>query len=233
MRRPLLLLLYGIVMWYAFMLAPGSLKDVSQILAVTKGASDEANPFFRALFTVLLGVGVGMFAVLSAGAPAQTALSVELFGVLGSLLGFYGSGAYIALRTYSPVPPRPTELRKCSWLIRVMEWRLVGLFVLAYCLRAYSRLFPMHGGGHVGFSECWADFVHLLQTDRYVCASALDIVVLTFVGADIIAEDMKRRGWRFHGASATKSCATNALIVSVPGIGLGAYLLMRPKLGKA
>lgn len=223
----LLLALYVIVMIYAFFLAPGSLFDLTEVLKVVSSGYGPANDIFAGIFNLLVPIGLGLFGMLSAGAPAQKELSTELFGVLSSFLGFYGGGLYLALRRYAPRVSRDA-LCASSFVVRVMQTRLVGAFVTVYGVVSYAYTLGFQSENNAGFVANLMEFGKLVQSDRYVFATALDLLLLAFLAYGPLVEDMRRRGWRFEGLQEAKSRATASLILLVPGVGVGIYLLTRP-----
>ncbi len=224
-RRSVGLLCYVALMIYTLFFAPGSLFDLSSVKTTLFGPEEARNPFFAALFSMLMPVAFGIFALLSAGASAQDSLSVEFFGALGSFLGIYGSGAYIALRNYAP------HAARISNRLLFFEHWAAGAAILAYSIRVYiSLLLRIRGMSAESTTAAIAGFAVLLRTDRYVFATAIDLVLLSIVGLDPLVEDMRRRGWRFDGEDRIRSALTAISIFAVPGAFLGLYVMIRPKL---
>lgn len=209
-------------MYYAIFHAPGSLTDLREVRKAI-ASTPIGDPLFRLLFSLLLAEGIGLYALLSAGAPAQPfPFLTDLFGCLGMFLGFYGSGLYIALREYASVVTRPPA----SPLARLIGTRLAGAAVLAYSLWCYAEALPQQ----TGVADALKAFWELAGKDRYVWASAVDIVVLTVVKYGPLAEDMRRRGLEFGGTHTLRHTALALAALAVPGAGLGMYMLLRPRI---
>ncbi len=199
--------------------APDRLHDVIALNFSTE------NSILLAVFLMIGVYQLGISALLLQ-AEAMQALPARFFAVTGFFCGFYVSGLYQALRR------RVTNIRRSQLKTyqRVMESRFFGFLVLVAAVMVYIIGAGAFGRLHGSFVEELAHVADLAKTDRLVSVVFVDIAVTFLAIVDPLSEDMQRRGWSFSGDHLVGSVATLLAVVFVPGVGLGAYLTLRPRL---
>lgn len=219
---------------YAFGFAPGSFLESEQTAGIFSRHFEEVNMIFFAIFNLLGAMGLNLATLLNAGASRQLKiLPTEFFTAAGTFLGFAAIGPYLILRKYAP-KVNWKEVRSRSVISRVLESRVFAISVSLFCAWAYAYGFGVFvdtaGDGALKdliFVSSFAELARLVQIDRVVSVSCVDVLALSVATWGPLTEDMKRRGW-FTEKRYGESLATALLILSTPGLGVALYSALRP-----
>ncbi|KAI0563017.1 hypothetical protein FGB62_48g067 [Gracilaria domingensis] len=218
---------------FAFFLAPGSITDVGEIGRILSGKLDDVNDLFFAIFNLVGVLSINMAVLLNAGSGVQKRLSTGLFSFAGIFVGFGALGPYLLGREYAPCV-YSQDVSKGGFFSRLLESRIFSIGTLIFTIWIYAFALGVFTPGTADvhdamFYASYMSLERLLLTDRSVCVSTLDGLLLSILTLGPLIEDMKRRGWFVNGKM-LESVLTAISVVSTPGLGVALYLILRPRL---
>lgn len=229
-RQVVLMVSYLAFLAFALFALPGSFQAAfapERLHAVIGLHMHEENSIFLASFLLVGFMQLGQLALMMPAANMRHILPTRPMCVLGFFFGHYVSGSYLALRTYAPALKRSAIRR---WDQRAVESRVFGVLLLVAATATYSMMLGAFGTLNASNSEELAHFWHLLKTDRLAAAVIFDIFVSVVFAVDPVLEDLRRRRFAFEGTAKLFTIMLAVAICAVPGAGLAAYLVVRPRL---
>jgi len=212
---------------YSFLFAPGELgapSDTQMVITLASQPVPRPEGINELWFTVWnCFVPVPLFlAALTAPNGRGQRLPAAPFLFSSAFLGYFALGPYFASRTVR-TEEDGVERGEMGWASRnVFESRAFGvvLTVLTLSIPVTSGLFAE--GFDLGVA--WEGFVDLASGSRFVAVASLDIAIMSLLGAVLVGEDCRRRGWE------DKATLLSVGSVLFPVVGPSLYLAARPSL---
>lgn len=211
MVRTLFVLIWLAFSLYAFLLAPPTTPDTSELLLHLSTARwSGINPWVVVLFN-LMGVLPLMYCCLLFADGRGQRLPAWPFAALSFVVGAFGLLPYLALRE-----PRPDWDGHRDRILSLFDSRWMGILLsaLTLLLLGYGLL---QGDGST-FLQQW-------RTDRFIHVMGLDFCLLCLLFPCLLGDDMARR--HLHGPVLFWA------ISLVPLLGPLVYLSTRPPLQSA
>ncbi len=196
---------------YAFGFAPPDQPDTLDLIKRLSTAQVEGiNPLIVALFNIM-GVLPVMYACFLYADGRGQRLPAWVFSTASFAVGAFALLPYLALRQ-----PNPSFVGKKTWLIKLLDSRLLGLGV---AIAAMSLITYGVTQGH------WQEFVVQWQTSRFIHVMSLDFCLLCLLFPTLLGDDMARRG--------LKDSRIFWTVAFIPLFGAILYLVLRPPLPEA
>lgn len=224
---------YAAFVVYALFFAPGSISESVEYGKLFSGNFNDTNDIFFAIFNLVGATCINFAVLLNAGASRQTRLPTRWFSLLGVFVGFFALGPYLTARDYAP-SATVEDVEKAGFISRILESRLFSIGNFLYTLWIYAFAFGLFSPGSeqlhdVMFYSSLVELGRMFTSDRAVCITIIDTVVLSIGTLGALTEDMKRRGW-FEKGREGESLLTALSIILAPGLGPALYLALRPRL---
>lgn len=216
--------LWVLLVIFAFGLAPGSFGDPADTELLQKFIANPTSPsaagvneLYYFIFNLFAVVPPALGALILPGSRGQRVPSWP-FAAASLGLGYFAIGPLMTLRT-----PRQAVGVEGDFPARgIVESKpfALGLLLFTLVLPFSSELLAVDNWPAVltGFKE-------LFDSSRFVCVSCLDLFLLNFVAASLVAEDAERRG--VSDADARKYELAAYLL---PVIGSVGWIALRPAL---
>lgn len=152
------------------------------------------------------------------------------FCAAGHVVGGGALVPYMILRR-SRGRPGDVDPRRLPGLLRAFEGRGRGDVVLVLLLAVVFAAFvwPFCSGASVSWEAEWTAFAHRARTSQFTSLAVFDLVMLSFVVLDPMADDARRRGLLSENASLREATTVLAPYVLIPLVGPVAWICRRPR----
>lgn len=221
---------------FSLFFAPGEGFQSPELAPLLSGDISNVNDIVFAILN-LFGVVVLCHSVLlNPGGGRQTRLPFVPFTLGAFFLGIGFLGPYIIARDYVP-SISAEEVADRSWYSRWLEGKPNAIFTVLYAVWAYAFALGLFTPGSeqlhdLIFYSAAVDLWRLMQSDKIICNTTIDFLLMSIAMWSPLKEDMRRRGWFVPGRE-TESAFTALSILSTPGLGPAIYILLRPGLPSA
>ncbi len=195
---------------YAFGFAPPDQPDTLDLIKhLSTGQIEGINPLIVALFNIM-GVLPVIYACLLYADGRGQRLPAWAFSVASFAVGAFALLPYLALRQ-----PNPSFVGKKTWLIKLLDSRLLGMGVAIATISLVS--YGVTQGD-------WQAFVSQWHTSRFIHVMSLDFCLLCLLFPTLLGDDMARRS--------LKDSRIFWAIAFTPLFGAVIYLVLRPQIAE-
>ncbi|KAF7814822.1 Cardiolipin synthase N-terminal [Senna tora] len=219
----LLLLLWGALMYYVFLLTPNQTpsRDMYFLKKLLNLIGDDGFRMNEVLVSLWYIMGlwplVYSMILLPTGRSSESKIPVWPFLVLSCFGGAYALLPYFVFWKPPPPPVEETELR--TWPLNVLQSKVTAGILLAAGLAIF--IYAGIAGG-----EVWKEFYQYFRESKFIHITSIDFILLSSFAPFWVYNDMTARKWFDKGSWLLP-------LSLVPFLGPALYLFLRPSLSKS